>query len=75
MPIIARRVRTFGMEGMFRRLGIYSSIGQLYDRGLDQVATTAREKKDGQILQEGANEAGMASFIAAGSSTPTTACT
>jgi len=54
---------------MFRRLGIYSSVGQLYEPvDSDQVAYY-REEKDGQILQEGINEAGaMASFIAAGSS-------
>ncbi|HPG27943.1 MAG TPA: pyruvate dehydrogenase (acetyl-transferring), homodimeric type, partial [Myxococcota bacterium] len=69
VPIVPDESRTFGMEGMFRRLGIYSSIGQLYDPvDSDQVAYY-REEKDGQILQEGINEAGaMASFIAAGSS-------
>jgi pyruvate dehydrogenase E1 component len=67
VPIVADEARTFGMEGMFRRLGIYSSVGQLYDPvDSDQVAYY-REEKDGQILQEGINEAGaMASFIAAG---------
>jgi len=68
VPIVPDESRTFGMEGMFRRLGIYSSVGQLYDPvDSDQVAYY-REEKDGQILQEGINEAGaMASFIAAGS--------
>jgi pyruvate dehydrogenase E1 component len=68
VPIVPDESRTFGMEGMFRRLGIYSSIGQLYDPvDSDQVAYY-REEKDGQILQEGINEAGaMSSFIAAGS--------
>jgi pyruvate dehydrogenase E1 component len=67
VPIVPDESRTFGMEGMFRRLGIYSSIGQLYDPvDSDQVAYY-REEKDGQILQEGINEAGaMSSFIAAG---------
>jgi pyruvate dehydrogenase E1 component len=67
VPIVPDESRTFGMEGMFRRLGIYSSVGQLYDPvDSDQVAYY-REKKDGQILQEGINEAGaMASFVAAG---------
>ncbi len=67
VPIVPDESRTFGMEGMFRRLGIYSSVGQLYDPvDSDQVAYY-REEKDGQILQEGINEAGaMASFIAAG---------
>ncbi len=69
VPIVPDESRTFGMEGMFRRLGIYSSVGQLYEPvDSDQVAYY-REEKDGQILQEGINEAGaMASFIAAGSS-------
>jgi pyruvate dehydrogenase E1 component len=69
VPIVPDESRTFGMEGMFRRLGIYSSVGQLYDPvDSDQVAYY-REETDGQILQEGINEAGaMASFIAAGSS-------
>jgi pyruvate dehydrogenase E1 component len=68
VPIVPDESRTFGMEGMFRRLGIYSSIGQLYDPvDSDQVAYY-REETDGQILQEGINEAGaMSSFIAAGS--------
>jgi pyruvate dehydrogenase E1 component len=67
VPIVPDESRTFGMEGMFRRLGIYSSVGQLYEPvDSDQVAYY-REEKDGQILQEGINEAGaMASFIAAG---------
>ena len=57
------------MEGMFRRLAIYSSVGQLYEPvDSDQVAYY-REDKKGQILQEGINEAGaMASWIAAGTS-------
>ena len=69
VPIVPDESRTFGMEGMFRRLAIYSSIGQLYDPvDSDQVAYY-REEKDGQILQEGINEAGaMASFMAAGTS-------
>ena len=69
VPIVPDESRTFGMEGMFRRLGIYSSTGQLYEPvDSDQVAYY-REEKDGQILQEGINEAGaMASFIAAGTS-------
>jgi pyruvate dehydrogenase E1 component len=69
VPIVADESRTFGMEGMFRRLGIYSSVGQLYEPvDSDQVAYY-REEKDGQILQEGINEAGaFASFIAAGTS-------
>ncbi len=66
VPIVPDESRTFGMEGMFQRLGIYSSVGQLYDPvDSDQIAYY-REEKSGQILQEGINEAGaMASFIAA----------
>jgi len=68
VPIVPDESRTFGMEGMFRRLGIYSSVGQLYEPvDMDQVAYY-REDKSGQILQEGINEAGaFASWIAAGS--------
>jgi pyruvate dehydrogenase E1 component len=67
VPIVPDEARTFGMEGMFRQLGIYSSEGQKYvpvDR--DQVMYY-REDKAGQILEEGINEAGsMSSWIAAG---------
>jgi pyruvate dehydrogenase E1 component len=67
VPIVPDEARTFGMEGMFRQLGIYSSVGQLYQpHDADQVMYY-REAKSGQILQEGINEAGsMASWIAAG---------
>ncbi len=66
VPIIPDEARTFGMEGMFRQLGIYSSVGQLYEPvDADQVMYY-REDKKGQILQEGINEAGaMSSWIAA----------
>jgi len=66
VPIVPDEARTFGMEGMFRQLGIYSSIGQLYEpMDADQVMYY-REDKKGQILQEGINEAGaMSSWIAA----------
>jgi pyruvate dehydrogenase E1 component len=66
VPIVPDEARTFGMEGMFRQLGIYSSIGQLYEPvDADQVMYY-REDKKGQILQEGINEAGaMSSWIAA----------
>ncbi|HYZ17897.1 MAG TPA: pyruvate dehydrogenase (acetyl-transferring), homodimeric type [Candidatus Acidoferrum sp.] len=69
VPIVADESRTFGMEGMFRQLGIYSSVGQLYrPQDADQLMWY-REDKAGQILQEGINEAGaMCSFIAAGTS-------
>ncbi len=69
VPIVADEARTFGMEGMFRQLGIYSSVGQLYEPvDADQVMYY-REDKQGQILQEGINEAGaMSSWIAAATS-------
>ncbi len=69
VPIVPDEARTFGMEGMFRQLGIYSYTGQLYKpMDADQVMYY-REDKKGQILQEGINEAGaMSSWIAAGSS-------
>ncbi len=69
VPIVPDEARTFGMEGMFRQLGIYSYSGQLYKpMDADQVMYY-REDKKGQILQEGINEAGaMSSWIAAGSS-------
>jgi pyruvate dehydrogenase E1 component len=67
VPIVADEARTFGMEGMFRQLGIYSSVGQLY-RPVDagQIAPY-HEAKDGQMLQEGICEAGaLCSWMAAG---------
>jgi pyruvate dehydrogenase E1 component len=69
VPIVADESRTFGMEGMFRQLGIYSAVGQLYrPQDADQLMWY-REDKAGQILQEGINEAGaMCSWIASGTS-------
>ncbi len=69
VPIVADESRTFGMEGMFRQLGIYSSVGQLYHpQDADQLMWY-REDKQGQILQEGINEAGaISSWTAAGTS-------
>ena len=66
VPIVPDEARTFGMEGMFRQLGIYSSVGQLYEpQDRDQVMFY-KEDKSGQILEEGINEAGaMSSWIAA----------
>ncbi|MBW2275747.1 MAG: pyruvate dehydrogenase (acetyl-transferring), homodimeric type, partial [Deltaproteobacteria bacterium] len=67
VPIVPDESRTFGMEGMFRRLGIYSSVGQLYEPVDSDIVAYYREDKQGQILQEGINEAGaMSSWIAAG---------
>ncbi|MDJ0777494.1 MAG: pyruvate dehydrogenase (acetyl-transferring), homodimeric type [Gammaproteobacteria bacterium] len=67
VPIVPDEARTFGMEGMFRQLGIYSHSGQLYKpMDADQVMYY-REDVNGQILEEGINEAGaMSSWIAAG---------
>ena len=69
VPIVPDEARTFGMEGMFRQLGIYSSVGQLYEPvDADQVMYY-REDQKGQVLQEGINEAGaMSSWIAAATS-------
>ena len=69
VPIVPDESRTFGMEGMFRQLGIYSSVGQLYrPQDADQLMYY-RESKDGQVLQEGINEGGaMSSWIAAATS-------
>ena len=69
VPIVADESRTFGMEGMFRQLGIYSSVGQLYHPQDAEQLMWYREDMHGQILQEGINEAGaVSSFIAAGTS-------
>jgi pyruvate dehydrogenase E1 component len=69
VPIVPDEARTFGMEGMFRSIGIYSPVGQLFDpEDSDQLAYY-KEAKDGQILEEGITEAGsMSSFIAAATS-------
>ncbi|WP_440996750.1 pyruvate dehydrogenase (acetyl-transferring), homodimeric type [Arhodomonas sp. SL1] len=69
VPIVPDEARTFGMEGLFRQLGIYSPKGQLYEpQDADQLMYY-REDKGGQILQEGINEAGaMSSWIAAATS-------
>jgi pyruvate dehydrogenase E1 component len=66
VPIVPDEARTFGMEGMFRQLGIYSHVGQLYEPVDSDQVMYYREEKNGQILQEGINEAGaMSSWIAA----------
>src|SRR5206468_8656426 len=67
VPIIPDEARTFGMEGMFAKYGIYSNVGQLYEPVDSKTLSRYREAKDGQILEEGITEAGsMSSFIAAG---------
>ncbi len=69
VPIIPDEARTFGMDALFRQIGIYSPKGQLYEPVDKESLLYYQEAKDGQILEEGINEAGsMASFVAAGSS-------
>ncbi len=68
VPIVPDEARTFGMEGLFRQYGIYSSVGQLYEPEDAGQIMYYREDKSGQILEEGINEAGaLCSWIAAGS--------
>jgi pyruvate dehydrogenase E1 component len=67
VPIIPDEARTFGMDSLFRQIGIYSSKGQLYEPVDRETLLYYNETKDGQILEEGITEAGaMSSFIAAG---------
>src|SRR5208337_3423641 len=69
VPIIPDEARTFGLDALFKDIGIYSSKGQLYEPVDSQSLLYYNEKKDGQILEEGTTEAGsMSSFIAAGTS-------
>ncbi len=69
VPIIPDEARTFGMEGMFRQLGIYAPTGQLYTPEDADQLMYYREDKKGQVLQEGINEAGaFSSWIAAATS-------
>jgi pyruvate dehydrogenase E1 component len=69
VPIIPDEARTFGMEGMFRQLGIFSQQGQLYEPVDKDQVMYYREDKAGQILEEGINEAGaMSDWIAAATS-------
>jgi pyruvate dehydrogenase E1 component len=67
VPIVPDEARTFGMDGLFKQVGIYSSAGQRYDPVDSESLMSYREATDGQLLEEGINEAGsMSSFIAAG---------
>ncbi|MEY2726107.1 MAG: Pyruvate dehydrogenase component [Planctomycetota bacterium] len=67
VPIIPDEARTFGMEGLFSQVGIYSSKGQLYEPVDASSTMFYKEARNGQLLEEGINEAGaMGSFIAAG---------
>jgi pyruvate dehydrogenase E1 component len=68
VPIIPDEARTFGMEAFFKKFGIYSNVGQLYEPVDSHTLLAYREAKNGQLLEEGITEAGsMSSFIAAGS--------
>jgi len=58
VPIVPDEARTFGMEGMFRSMGIYSSVGQLYEPEDSDELNSYKETKDGQVMEEGINEAG-----------------
>jgi pyruvate dehydrogenase E1 component len=69
VPIVPDEARTFGMEGLFRQLGIYAPHGQLYEPMDADQLMYYREDKKGQVLEEGINEAGaISSWIAAGTS-------
>lgn len=69
VPIVPDECRTFGMEGLFRQIGIYSAIGQLYTPVDHEQVMYYREAKDGQMLEEGINEAGaFCSWMAAATS-------
>ncbi|MCE3237347.1 MAG: aceE [Gammaproteobacteria bacterium] len=66
VPIFSDEVRTFGLEGLFRQIGIYSHVGQLYSPEDKEQLVYYRETQEGQLLEEGITEAGcMASWIAA----------
>ena len=67
VPIVPDESRTFGMEGMFKQIGIYAHAGQLYEPVDSHQMQSYREAKDGQLIEEGISEAGsMSSFNAAG---------
>src|SRR5882724_790494 len=67
VPVVPDEARTFGMEALFRQVGIYSSVGQLYEPVDMDTLLYYKEAKNGQILEEGITEAGsMCSFISAG---------
>lgn len=69
VPIIADEARTFGMEGLFRQVGIYNPHGQQYTPQDKEIVSYYREAIDGQVLQEGINELGaMSSWVAAATS-------
>ena len=67
VPVVPDEARTFGMEALFRQVGIYSSVGQLYEPVDMDTLLYYKEARNGQILEEGITEAGsMCSFISAG---------
>ncbi|TMO62099.1 pyruvate dehydrogenase (acetyl-transferring), homodimeric type [Pseudoalteromonas aurantia] len=69
VPIIADEARTFGMEGLFRQIGIYNPHGQNYTPQDRDIVSYYKEEKSGQVLQEGINELGaMSSWVAAATS-------
>jgi pyruvate dehydrogenase E1 component len=69
VPIFSDEVRTFGLEALFRQIGIYSHVGQLYTPEDKEQLMFYRESKDGQMLEEGITEAGcMSSWLAAATS-------
>jgi len=69
VPIIPDEARTFGMDPLFKEVGIYAALGQRYEPVDSDLVLSYREASDGQVLEEGINEAGsMASFQAAGTS-------
>jgi len=69
VPIVPDEARTFGMEGMFRQLGIYSSVGQLYEPEDADELNSYLESKEGQVMEEGINEAGaFAAWLSAATS-------
>ncbi len=75
VPIIADEARTFGMEGLFRQIGIYSPHGQQYTPQDRDIVSYYKEDKQGQVLQEGINELGaMSSWLAAATSYSTNDC-
>jgi len=72
VPIVPDEARTFGMESLFRQVGIYSHVGQKYEPVDRETLLYYKEAKDGQILEEGITEAGsLSSFIAAGTASAT----
>jgi pyruvate dehydrogenase E1 component len=69
VPIVPDEARTFGMEGMFRQMGIYSAVGQLYDPADSNQVMFYREDKQGQMLEEGITESGaFSAWLAAATS-------